>query len=98
MNGGWFVGDFEPCIFQTKNAEVAVKYFKAGEKNPKHYHNHSTEVTMIVSGTCLMSGTKLTDGDIVVVHPEEVSDFEAITDCILVVYKSASVSDDKHLA
>jgi hypothetical protein len=45
-----------------------------------------------------MSGTKLTDGDIVVVHPEEVSDFEAITDCILVVYKSASVSDDKHLA
>ena len=50
MKGGWFVGDFDPCVFKTESAEVGVKTYQAGETNAVHYHKHSTEVTMVVSG------------------------------------------------
>ena len=96
MKGGWFVGNFEPCAFQTSSAEIGVKYYKACEKNAMHYHKCSTEVTMIISGKCRMGDYILNTGDIIVVEPYEVSDFEAITDCTLVVYKSASVAGDKY--
>lgn len=98
MKGGWFVGNFDPCVFKTESAEVGVKSYQAGETNPMHYHLHSTEVTMIISGKCRMGGYNLSAGDIMVVEAGEESDFEAITDCTLVVYKSASVAGDKHLS
>ena len=96
MKGGWFVGNFDPCAFKTESAEVGVKSYKAGETNAMHYHKCSTEVTMIISGECRMGNHVLRTGDIMIVEPNEASDFEAITDCTLVVYKSASVSGDKH--
>lgn len=96
MKGGWFVGNFDPCVLKTESAEVGVKTYKAGEINAMHYHLCSTEVTMIISGKCRMSDYRLTAGDIIVIEPGEKSDFEAITDCTLVVYKSTSVAGDKH--
>lgn len=96
MKGGWFVGNFDPCVFKTESAEVGVKSYKAGETNAMHYHKHSTEVTMIISGECRMGDYTLNAGDIMVIEPDEESDFEAITDCTLVVYKSASVAGDKY--
>ena len=96
MKGGWFVGNFDPCVFKTESAEVGVKSYKAGETNAMHYHKHSTEVTMIIYGECRMGDCTLNAGDIMVVEPDEESDFEAITDCTLVVYKSASVAGDKY--
>ena len=38
MKGGWFVGDFEPSLYKTKNAEVAIKTYKAGSIESSHYH------------------------------------------------------------
>ena len=40
MKGGWFVGDFLPTAFKTKNFEVSYKLHKKNEpknfsKNPK---------------------------------------------------------------
>lgn len=98
MLGGWFVGNFAPCVFKTESAEVGVKSYKAGETNAMHYHKCSTEVTMIISGKCRMGKHALNAGDIMVIEPNEESDFEAITDCTLVVYKSASVAGDKYLS
>ena len=31
MKRGWFIGDFEPAAFKTKNFEVAVGHHKKGE-------------------------------------------------------------------
>ena len=36
MIGGWFIGDFEPTAWKTAGFEVAVKEYKAGDKEPKH--------------------------------------------------------------
>ena len=50
MKGGWFVGNFEPTAFKTKDCEVAyVKHFKDQEWE-KHFHKIATEITFIIKG------------------------------------------------
>ena len=54
MIGGWFVGDFEPSVIRTKDFEVAVKKYKAGDKEARHIHKVATELTVIISGKVLI--------------------------------------------
>jgi hypothetical protein len=45
-----------------------------------------------------MVGKEWTNGDIVVLSPGEVTDFEALTDAVNVVVKTPGVLGDKYLA
>jgi hypothetical protein len=38
MFRGWFIGNFEPAIFKSKDFEVGILFHSKGEKWPKHYH------------------------------------------------------------
>ena len=96
MTRGWFVGNFEPTAYKTESCEVAVKKYKAGDKEESHYHNHSTERTVILSGKIKMNGTIYTDGCIIVIAPKEQTDFVSLSDSITVVYKSISIKNDKY--
>ena len=64
MKGGWFMGAFNPTALYTGAAEVAVKYYKAGNQEAWHVHRIATEVTVIVSGSVTMNGKHLGAGDI----------------------------------
>jgi mannose-6-phosphate isomerase-like protein (cupin superfamily) len=97
MLKGWFVGNFEPSAYKSNDCEVAVKSYQAGDKEPLHHHKISTEITLILSGEVLMVGKKWRSGDIVVLSPDESTDFEAISDCITVVVKTPSAKNDKYL-
>ena len=90
MIKGWFVGDFSPVAFSTKDCEVAVKKYKAGDCEGAHHHKIATEITVVVSGFKLGCLGKLgRTGDIVVVEPGTVTDFEALTDAVNVVVKGS---------
>jgi hypothetical protein len=52
---------------------------------------------MIVSGQVKMNGRVFGAGDIVVVHPGEPTDFEALTDTTTTVVKLPSAKGDKYL-
>ncbi|MFO0609511.1 MAG: hypothetical protein U0324_40485 [Polyangiales bacterium] len=93
---GWFVGDFDPTVLKTKAAEVAVKHYRAGEREGRHYHAVATEVTCVVSGRVKMNGVELGAGEIVTLDPGEHTDFEALTDATTVVVKTPSVAGDKY--
>jgi quercetin dioxygenase-like cupin family protein len=93
--GGWIVGDFLPAIMHSTETEVAVKVFARGDSEPRHFQKTVTEITVIVSGSCMFAGKNLTAGQIVVLEPGEVSDFLALTDCTIVCVKSPSKPDDK---
>jgi quercetin dioxygenase-like cupin family protein len=95
---GWFIGDFSPSVMQTGDFEVCLKSFRSGEKEPRHYQKSATEVTVVVSGRCRMGSVHLSAGDILVLDAGEISDFEAIDDCIVVGIKSPSLPDDKGFA
>ena len=96
MVEGWFVGDFAPSALQTSAAEVAVKRYKAGDREDTHVHKVATEITLVLEGTVVMCGRRLTCGDIVKLAPGEATDFSAMTDAITVVVKLPSVKDDKY--
>lgn len=95
MLKGWFVGSFEPTAFSTAACEVAVKRYKAGDKEAPHFHKVATEITLVLSGTVRMFNQIWGAGDIIVLTPGETTDFEAITDAVNVVVKTPSAKDDK---
>lgn len=97
MVRGWFVGNFEPSCFSTEAVEVAVKKYKAGDKEAAHYHKIATEITEIISGRVRMNETELVPGDIAVVYPGEIVEFEALEDSSNVVVKVPGALNDKYL-
>ena len=92
---GWFVGDFSPVILNSKDFEIAVKWFKAGEKEPLHKQIIATEVTVVVEGKIRLGGEIFSQGDIITIPPGEFAEFESITDSSLVCVKSPSLPNDK---
>ncbi len=97
MTKGWFVGNFEPTLYQTNYCEVAVKTYKKGDYESKHYHKIATEITVVVEGKIKMFNNIYRKGDIVVVEPGEATDFEALDDAVNVVVKIPGVNNDKYL-
>ncbi len=97
MVKGWFVGAFSPTALQTDACEVAVKHYRAGDREDVHHHRIATEVTVVVSGKVRMCGRVWTAGDIVVIEPGEATDFEALTDAVNVVVKLPGALGDKYM-
>ena len=50
MMGGWFIGDFTPSVFKTKDFEVGYKFHLKDEKWDIHYHKQATEITYLIRG------------------------------------------------
>lgn len=97
MKRGWFVGAFSPTVFSTDATEVAVKDYKSGSYEDKHYHKLATEITLIYRGRVKMQGREFVAGDIVTIEPLEVTDFLAITDVTTVVVKVPGAQNDKYM-
>ena len=98
MVKGWFVGSFTPTAFSTDGCEVAVKYYKAGETEDRHFHKIATEITLVLSGRVRMAGKEWDEGDIVILEPGEATDFEALSDTVNVVVKVPGAQNDKYLS
>lgn len=97
MIKGWFVGNFEPSLLKTNDVEVAVKEYKKGDYEERHYHKIATEITVIVSGRIRMNGIEYSKGDIIVIAPGESTDFEALEDSVNTVVKFPGANNDKYL-
>ena len=87
----------EKCSrFVGIDVEVAVKSYKAGEKEAAHFHKIATEYTVIIKGSVKMNGEEYNAGSILTIHPLESTDFYAITDVITAVVKIPGASNDKY--
>lgn len=98
MIKGWFVGGFAPTALHTTACEVAVKSYRAGDHEAAHFHKVATEVTLVLQGRVRMAGREWGQGDIIVLEPGEVTDFEALTDAVNVVVKVPGAAGDKYMA
>lgn len=94
---GWIVGDFNPSVIRTSEIEVGVKNFLMGEKEPDHYQKLASEVTFVLKGRIRMGHQFMSAGEGLLVKPEEVFDFEALEDSIVLAIKFPSLPDDKVL-
>lgn len=97
FTGGWFIGNFTPSLFKTEEVEVAVKYYKPGDYDKKHFHKYGTEYTAIIKGKVKMLDKEYNEGDIITISPLESTDFLAITETITAVVKIPGKPGDKYL-
>lgn len=97
MVNGWFVGNFSPTVIKTNDVEVAVKVYNKGDMEGKHYHKKATEITIVVSGKIKMNNVVYCKGDIIVIDPNEATDFRALEDTVCTVVKHPGASNDKYL-
>lgn len=97
MHKGWFIGNFEPTVFQTEAFEVAVKHYKAGDSEPAHFHKGAREFTVIVSGKVQVNDVNYEAGDILTIQPNTEATFKALTDVVTTVVKVPGVKNDKFL-
>lgn len=97
FSGGWFVGDFNPCIFRSNDMEVGFKHFETGDTEPEHFQRKSTELTLVVRGKCRIGNQHLIAGDIAEILPLISASFEALSRVDLIVVKFPSSPKDKVL-
>jgi len=97
MVRGWFVGGFAPTAYKTENCEVAVRHYRAGEHEGRHYHKIAHEVTVVVSGRVKMNERIYEAGDIILIEPNDATDFAALEDALTVVVKVPGAPNDKYL-
>ena len=97
MKNGWFIGDFDPTLIKTREVEVAIKHYKKGDSEERHYHKIATEITVIVSGRVRMNGVEYKSGDFITIEPNESTDFEALEDSINTVVKLPGAPNDKYI-
>ena len=96
MKKGWFVGNFKPTAFKTKDCEVAyVRHFKDQEWE-KHFHKIATEITFIIKGKIKINDTVFSSGDIFVIEPNEIVDPIFLEDSEVVIVKVPSDINDKY--
>ena len=97
MVKGWFVGDFTPTAFRTKDFEVGYHFYKKGQQWDKHYHKLTTEINYVIRGRMKINGELLEQGDVFIVHPNEVVEPEYLTDCELIITRNGSFKNDKYV-
>lgn len=95
MYRGWYVGDFEPTAYRTKDFEVSVMQHKKDEVWEAHYHERSDEINYLLEGRMTINGELLEAPVIFVIEKNEVADPRFLTDCKLVVIKTPSAPGDK---
>jgi hypothetical protein len=94
---GWFIGPFTPTLNPRTDFECAVKKYRAGDSEAKHYHRIATEYTVIATGRVRMNGIEYGPESIIEIKPGEATDFEALTDTITFVVKTPALIGDKYL-
>ena len=60
-------------------------------------HEKTWEITLVVSGSIKMYNQILTQGSIILLEPGDISKFECIEECALVIVKYPSNPSDKIL-
>lgn len=93
---GWFIGNWPNAALQTNNVEVSGQFFVKGSTGSPHYHKIATEITLVVSGKILFNENELGPGEIIVINPNEVSNYIALEDSYLVIVKTPGALNDKY--
>jgi quercetin dioxygenase-like cupin family protein len=92
---GWIIGNFSPSLYVNPFVEVGIKFFKMGETEASHKQLVATEITIVIDGTIRLGTSIFARGDIISIPPNEIADFESLTDSSLVCIKFPSIPSDK---
>ena len=97
MKDGWFVGNFTPTCYDTKEFEVCYKLHLKGEKWDHHYHKEGTEINLLVEGKMLINNKEINPGQVFILEPYEIARPTFLEECKIVIIKTPSVPGDKYI-
>ena len=97
FHNGWFIGNFEPSLYKTKDFEIAVHVHDVGGEGQRHYHKIATEYNILVSGKINIDDKILISGDIFIYEPYDVTNVKFLEETTLIVIKVPSIPSDKFL-
>jgi dTDP-glucose pyrophosphorylase len=97
MVRGWFIGNFSPSAFNTKDFEVGYLTHKKNEQWSFHYHQYSTEINFLISGKMQLNNKIIEEGDIFVFKPNQIATPQFLEDCRVLCIKVPSIPGDKVL-
>ena len=93
MTRGWFVGDFTPTAWPTKDFEVGFRTHKPTDPQDHHFHTQVTEINLITSGRMILQDTELVSGDIFILYPWEITNPQFLEDTSIICVKVPSMND-----
>ena len=97
FKGGWFIGDFEPTLLRTKEFEISVRHYQAGDEEEKHVHRIANEYTVVITGIVEMNGVQYNPKDVILIEKDEAVKFKVLTDAITIAVKVPSVIGDRYI-
>jgi mannose-6-phosphate isomerase-like protein (cupin superfamily)/CTP:phosphocholine cytidylyltransferase-like protein len=96
MKRGWFLGDFLPCAYSSKDVEVGILEHKAGEEWPAHIHKKGDEINVLLSGSMQINTQTIHAGQIFVIPKGHLTKAIFFEDCRIVCVKLPSDTKDKY--
>lgn len=95
MTRGWFVGNFEPTVYTTSDAEASVRRLEKGYCEPCHFHRAVTKIIVVLTGKLRMFEKEWNADDIVVMEPGDISSIEALEDSRITMMIFPGIKNDK---
>lgn len=96
FKNGWFLGDFSPSIFRTKDFEVGIISHRKGEQWATHYHKLSREINFVIEGSLEVQDKVIVAGEFFVLEPWEISNPIFLEDSKILCIKIPSCPGDKY--
>lgn len=94
---GWIIGQFDPSLLKTNEFEFGIKKYKKYDYEKKHHHKIATEYTFVISGKIIMNSVEYGPDAIIIIEPDESTDFLALEDTVTCCIKYPGASNDKYL-
>lgn len=96
MEGGYFVGDFEPAAAKSGDVEISFKYIYKGTLDAQYYRSIDTETMFIARGQLDVDGTVYKKNDILVWEPNEIINIFALEDSEIFIIKMPGTARDTY--
>jgi hypothetical protein len=95
---GWFIGNFKPTLSPRTDFEVGICIHKKTEgKYDYHYHKEVEEFNILVWGSMILNGTKISSGQYFNIKPGEIACSIYLEDSMILCVKSSSAPTDKYI-
>lgn len=92
---GWFLGNFEPSLLKS-DFEVGLRWNNMGDKEPRHYHQKTTEYVVFAGGVHMLNGVTYRDGDVTTIYPYMSTEYECLVPGYCLTVKDVSDPKDKY--
>ncbi len=90
---GWLIGDFTPCLINSKDVEVGLRSFFPYEYEGFYKREKTKEFIIIINGEVLIDDIVYSKGDIVEIDPGVVYDIMPISKVDALIIKDRSGAD-----